>query len=89
MAMGWFRRGSTDEAADDHAEPVEIDLGLRKAFEVEYQVSRLQELGQRVHLLAQSENPRLGDLFPKHCRLYVHPDDVPRVRAELEAAGLL
>ena len=87
--MGWFRRGKRADDGDGHEAPIEIDLGLRKEFEVEFQVSRLQELGLGVHLLAQSENPRLGDLFPKHCRLYVQPADELRVRAELEAVGLL
>ncbi|HRW39261.1 MAG: hypothetical protein KDB04_10885 [Acidimicrobiales bacterium] len=88
--MGWFaRRKAAGVEHEEHEEPVVIDLGLQKGFEVEYQVSRLHELGLEVFLLAQSENPRLGDLFPKHCRLYVPPADVPRVRAELEAVGLL
>lgn len=85
--MGWFGRGDRQE--EGHEEPVEIDLGLQKEFEAEYQVARLNELGMVVHLLAQSENPRLGSLYPKHCRIYVRPADEPRVRAELAAAGML
>lgn len=88
--MGWFRRkGATTAEADDHVDPIEIDLGLQKEFEAEYEASRLQELGLRVHLVAQSEDPQLGHLFPKHCRLYVHPDDELRTRAELESSGFL
>lgn len=88
--MGWFgrRRGGTEER-DDHVEPVAIDLGLQKEFEAELEAGRLQELGLRVHLLAQSENPKLGALYPKHCRLYVHPDDELRTRAELASSGFL
>ena len=88
--MGWFgrRRGGTEER-DDHVEPVAIDLGLQKEFEVDLQVQRLQAEGLTLHLLAQSENPKAGGLWPKHCRIYVAPGDEPRVRAELEAVGLL
>ena len=85
--MGWFRRN--EKARDEHPEPVVLDLGLRKEFEVDFQVQRLQAMGRTLHLLAQSENPRLGDLFPKHCRVFVAPDDAAEVRRELQAVGLL
>lgn len=97
--MGWFTRrrdpkaegaGQAAEApADEHVRPVEIDIGLRKEFEVEMEVERLKSIGLRVYLVAQSENPRLGSLFPKHCHVYARPEDEPRVRAELASAGFL
>lgn len=89
--MGWFRRKQVDGegAADDHVRPVEIDLGLQKEFEIEMEVERLKSLGLGVYLVAQSENPRFGSLYPKHCRVYARPEDAPRVRAELGAAGIL
>ena len=92
--MGWFRRsteGRTEDetAADRHARPVEIDIGLQKEFEIEMEIERLKSAGLAVYLVAQSENPRLGNLFPKHCHVYVRPEDEPRVRAELASSGFL
>lgn len=91
--MGWFRRDRTAteaaEEADEHVRPVEIDIGLQKEFEVEMEVERLKSAGLSVYLVAQSENPRLGNLFPKHCHVYVRPEEELRVRAELASAGFL
>ena len=84
----WKRSDGEHGEADRHQEPIVIDPGLRKEFEVDLQVQRLQAEGLAVQLLAQSENPRLGDLFPKHCRVYVQPPDEPRVRAELRRQGI-
>ena len=85
--MGLFKR--SPRAPSTHVEPVVLDLGLQQEFEVEMQVERLRSAGLELQLLAQSENPKAGGLWPKHCRVFVAPDDAPRVRAELEAVGLL
>ena len=90
--MGWFGKEHDDEAEageDPHARPVEIDLGLQKEFEVEMEVERLKSAGLSVYLVAQSENPRAGSLWPKHCHVYTRPEEEPRVRAELASAGFL
>jgi hypothetical protein len=91
--MGWFRRGRGEAggrgAEPGHEEPIEIDLGMCKPWEVEMQVERLKRAGISTYLVAQREVPELGDLGPKHCRLYVRPDDELRVRAELASSGLL
>ena len=89
--MGWFRRdrGTTDQAEPERIEPIEIDLGLQKEFEIEMEVERLKSLGMSLYLVAQSENPRLGSLWPKHCRIYVEPANELQVRAELTASGFL
>jgi hypothetical protein len=91
--VGWFGRdggASAPEAGGpDHVRPVEIDLGLQKEFEIEMEVERLKSMGLSVYLVAQSENPRLGSLFPKHCHVYARPDEEPQVRAELASSGFL
>jgi hypothetical protein len=91
--MGWFRRdrdgAGRPEAEPGHEEPIEIDLGMRKPWEVEMEVERLKGAGLSTYLVAQREVPEFGDLGPKHCRLYVRPDDELRVRAELASSGLL
>jgi hypothetical protein len=87
--MGWFKKSTDGAPQEVRPDPVVLDLGLQKEFEVEMHVGRLRSEGLDLHLLAQSENPRLGGLWPKHCRIFVAPDDAPRVRAELEAVGLL
>lgn len=90
--MGWFNRrrdGGSRGAEAGHEEPVEIDLGMCKEWEVEMQVERLKGAGLSAYLVAQREVPELGDLGPKHCRIYVRPDDELRVRAELTSAGFL
>ena len=91
--MGWWKRdrgdGASAGAEPGHEAPIELDLGLQKEFEVEMEVERLKGLGLSLYLLAQSENPRGGSLWPKHCRVYVRPGDELRVRAELASAGLL
>lgn len=90
--MGWFTRRDrgTDDGATSHAEPVVIDLGLQKEFEAEMEVERLKSAGLSVYLVAQDERAHGGGgLNPKHCRVYVQPDDEAQVRAELEASGFL
>ncbi|HWJ64019.1 MAG TPA: hypothetical protein VNS19_18760 [Acidimicrobiales bacterium] len=91
--MGWFRRGGEGDggrgAEPGHEEPVELDLGLQKEWEVEMTLERLRSAGLSPYLVAQREAPEFGDLGPKHCRLYVRPDEELRVRAELASAGFL
>lgn len=88
--MGLFRRDRDRSGAEPgHEEPIEIDLGLQKEWELQMTVDRLAGDGLSVYLVAQREVPEFGDLGPKHCRLYVRPDEELRVRAELTAAGFL
>lgn len=91
--MGWFRRGSKDEggrgAEPGHEEPIEIDLGMWKEWEVQMTVDRLKSAGLSPYLVAQREVPEFGDLGPKHCRVYARPDEELRIRAELAADGFL
>lgn len=91
--MSWFKRdrgdGAGPGAEPGHEEPIEIDLGMRREFEVEMEVQRLSSAGLSVYLFAQREVPEFGDLGPKHCRIYVRPDDELRVRSELASSGFL
>ncbi|MGN6692662.1 MAG: hypothetical protein ACTHN0_00660 [Aquihabitans sp.] len=91
--MGLFRRdhgdGGSRGSEPGHEEPVEIDLGMQKEWELQMTVDRLQSAGLSPYLVAQRESPEFGDLGPKHCRLYVRPDEERRVRAELTSAGYL
>ncbi|MCU1370264.1 MAG: hypothetical protein JWO77_1458 [Ilumatobacteraceae bacterium] len=90
--MSWFKRARADGsggAEPGHEEPIEIDLGMRREWEVQMQVERLKSAGLSLYLVAQREVAEFGDLGPKHCRLYVRPDDELRVRAELASVGLL
>jgi len=91
--MGLFRRdrsGTGSRGAEPgHEEPIEIDLGMQKEWEVQMTVDRLASSGLTPYLVAQREIPEFGDLGPKHCRLYVRPDEELRIRAELASAGLL
>lgn len=86
--MGWFRRSARAEDPA-HPAPVEIDLGMRVAFEVEMAVAKLQSEGCQLYLVDQSEIAKAADVFPKHCRVLVAREDEAHVRAELTAAGFL
>lgn len=87
--MGWFKKTQDAAPQDARPDPVVLDLGQRQEFEVEMHVERLRSEGLDLQLLAQSDQPHGGGLYPKRCRVIVAPDDAPRVRAELEAVGLL
>jgi hypothetical protein len=93
VTVGWFKRdrgAAAAEAAAGHEAPIEIDLGMRREFEVEMEVERLKSAGLSVYLFAQREVPEFGSgLGPSHCRVYVQRSDEPRVRAELAARGFL
>jgi hypothetical protein len=92
--VGWFKRDRAGEAAAEadtgHDAPIEIDLGMRREFEVEMEVERLKSAGLSVYLFAQREVPEFGSgLGPSHCRIYVQPSDEQQVRAELAERGFL
>ena len=90
--MAWLRRKSEEERAREaaeHAAPAEVDLGMQKEWEVQMEIDRLKSAGLSVYLVAQKEIPELGEIGPKHCRVYVGVDDELRVRAELASAGFL
>lgn len=92
--MGWFKRdragAASNEAEPGHEAPVEIDLGMRREFEVAMEVERLKSTGLSVYLFAQREVPEFGSgLGPSHCRIYVQPSDEEQVRAELTERGFL
>lgn len=86
--MGIFDKAERHEDPD-HPAPVEIDLGLQVAFEVEMAVAKLQSEGCSLYLVAQSEIAKAADVFPKHCRILVATADEARVRQELTEAGFL
>ena len=73
----------------DHPEPVEIDLGLHPAYEVEMIVTQLENEGLKLYLVAQSDIAKAADLHPKHCRVLVQPKDADRVREVFTEAGYL
>jgi len=73
----------------DHAEPIEIDLGMQHPFEVELVLGALRDEGVRLASYGQREVPQAGGLAPQHTRVLVRPEDEARVRAELTDAGFL
>lgn len=72
-----------------HPEPVEIDLGMQKAFEVQMVVTELLNEGRTLYLVDQSEIAKGAELHPKHCRVLVQPQDAERVREVFVEAGFL
>ena len=73
----------------DDGEPIEIDLGMAKAFDVELVLAALRDEGVEVAFYPQRDAGELGSLGPLRCRLLVRPADEARVRAELAQAELL
>ncbi len=86
--MGLFHKAERREDPD-HPAPVEIDLGMRVAWEVEMVVAKLQSEGCSLYLVDQSEIAKAADVFPKHCRILVATADEARVRQELAEVGFL
>lgn len=72
-----------------HEDPVEIDLGMQKTFEVELVVGALRDDGIELAVYGQREIPQSGNLSPQHVRVLVRPEDEARVRAEFTEAGFL
>lgn len=72
-----------------HDEPIEIDLGMAKAFDVELVLAHLRAEGVEVAFYPQRDAGEFGTLGPMRCRILVRPDDEARVRAELAEAELL
>jgi len=88
--MSWFKRERSAAAEhDDPGPPVEIDLGLVKAWEVELLIGKLQSEGRTVQFYGQSEVFKSSALAPQRGHVLVTPADEPAVRAELAAAGFL
>jgi hypothetical protein len=73
----------------DHDDPIEIDLGMAKAFDVELVLASLRSEGVEVAFYPQRDVPELGTLGPMRCRILVRPSDEARVREELVEAELL
>lgn len=73
----------------DHDEPIEIDLGMAKVFDVELVLASLRHEGVEVAFYPQRDAGELGALGPQRCRILVRPADEARVRAELAEAELL
>ncbi len=70
-------------------EPIEIDLGMAKVFDVELVLASLRSEGVEVAFYPQRDSAEFGALGPQRCRILVRPDDLARVRAELTEAELL
>lgn len=73
----------------DHDDPIEIDLGMAKAFDVELVLASLRAEGVEVAFYPQRDAPEFGTLGPVRCRILVHAADEARVREELAEAELL
>lgn len=72
-----------------HAAPIEIDLGMQRAWEVEAVVVSLRRAGCTLHLIAQGQVATAGELTLKRCRVMASVRDERRVRKELAEAGFV
>ena len=72
-----------------HPEPVEIDLGEQKAFEIEMIVTELQNEGLKIFLEAEGDLGAATEFYPKQCKLLLQPQDEARVREVFTEAGYL
>ena len=95
--MGLFEHDDDDAtaaaaaAADAvaHPEPIEIDLGVHQAFEVQMIVTELENEGLKVFFEAEGDLGEAAELYPKQCRILVQPQDEARVREVFTDAGYL
>ena len=72
-----------------HPEPVEIDLGEQKAFEVEVIVTELQNEGYKLFLEAEGDLGSATEFYPKQCKLLIQPQDEEHIRRVFTEAGFL
>jgi len=84
--MGWFKDKGEDP---EHPAPAEIDLGMRKAFEVEMVVGALNDDGYRAYLVDQGRGGRDPAMGNRHCRVLVDAENEAYVRAQFAEAGML
>ncbi|WP_421120792.1 hypothetical protein ACE2AJ_05685 [Aquihabitans daechungensis] len=94
--MGLFKH-EDDEAKSaaaaaelaNHPEPVTIDLGTQKAFDIQLIVTELQNEGLTLYLLDAGDLGESTELYPKECKLLVKAEDAERVREVFIDAGFL
>ncbi len=72
-----------------HPEPVTIDLGQQKAFDVQLVVSQLLDDGLTLYLLDAGDLGESTPLYPAQCKVLVKADEADRARAAFVAAGFL
>lgn len=94
--MGLFKH-EDDEARSkaaeaelaDHPEPVTIDLGTQKAFDVQMVVTELQNEGLTLYLLDAGDLGESTELYPKECKVLVKAEEADRAREVFVDAGFL
>jgi hypothetical protein len=73
----------------NHPEPVTIDLGTQKAFDVQMVVSELIEEGLTLYLLDAGDLGDTTPLDPAECRVLVKAEEADQARAAFVDAGFL
>ena len=73
----------------EHPEPVTIDLGAQKAFEVQIVVSELLDEGLTLYLLDAGDLGEASQLYPAQCKVLVKAEDAERAREVFTTAGFL
>jgi alpha/beta superfamily hydrolase len=73
----------------NHPEPVTIDLGTQKAFDVQMVVSELIEEGLTLYLLDAGDLGDTTPLYPAECRVLVKAEEADQARAAFVDAGFL
>jgi len=73
----------------NHPEPVTIDLGEQKAFDVQLIVTELLNEGLTLYLLDAGDLGEATELYPKQCKVLVKADEADQVRAVFVDAGFL
>ena len=94
--MGLFKHPDDEAKAaaaaaelDAHPEPVTIDLGAQKAFEVQIVVSELLSEGVTLYLLDAGDLGEASELYPAQCKVLVKKEDEARAREVFTTAGFL
>jgi hypothetical protein len=94
--MGLFKHPDDEAKAaaaaaelEAHPEPVTIDLGLQKAFEVQIVVSELISEGITLYLLDAGDLGEASELYPAQCKVLAKAEDEARVRQVFVDAGIL
>lgn len=72
-----------------HPEPVTIDLGQQKAFDVELVVNELRSEGLTLELLEAGDLGETTPLYPAQCKVLVKAEDADRAREVFVEAGFL
>lgn len=73
----------------NHPEPVTLDLGVQKAFDVQLVVTELLDEGLTLYLLDAGDLGDTTPLYPAQCKVLVKADEAERARAAFVEAGFL